>query len=542
MPGTRETLAEQETVLADDVKGALDTAIDNNLPQRIWADDAALWSNDPAVQAAIKDRLGWLDVSDLTLKNLKEITEFADSVKKDGFTHVAVLGMGGSSLCVEVLRDTFGSKEGYPELLVLDSTHPDQILALERACDLDKTLFIVSSKSGTTLEPNCYFEYFWNRLVNITSRPRQFAAITDPGTPLAKRGADDGFRKVFENPADIGGRYSVLSFFGMVPAALAGIDIEQLLSRASSEAGLSRSPEERNPPLAFGMFMGTNTLQGRDKLTIVCPQELQSFGYWAEQLIAESTGKLGKGILPIEGESETARKEEEQHRMYAHLTLGDETLSDTYRNKPNHIELHLMEPVEIGAEFFRWEFATAVAGKLIGINPFDEPNVAESKAKTNEVLKGYETAKNLVSGPGFGTKSENILNDLYSFLSLNVKKDGYIAIMAYLNRDQNSIDALQKFRDQLSLRYHVPVTVGFGPRFLHSTGQLHKGGPATGTFIQFVDEPKEDIAIPEKSYTFGTLIRAQAIGDYETLLKHERPVVSFDLGKDPIQALSISLA
>ncbi len=518
------------------VKDALDHAITERLATRIWERDSTVWSSDPNVQKTIESRLGWLDVSDWSLKHLSEITNFAEGVRKDGITTVVVLGMGGSSLCVEVLRDSFASNPGYPKLLVLDSTHPDRILEVERSCDLSKTLFIVASKSGTTLEPECYLEYFWNKLDTIgNDRRLQFAAITDPGTPLEKLGDERGFRHVFANPPDIGGRYSVLSYFGMVPAALAGINIEEILSRASSEAGIARSEEERNVPLAFGMFLGYGALHGHDKLTIVTPPELRSFGYWAEQLLAESTGKEGKGILPIEGESPTAMLEESTHRMYAHLTIGQEMLSDEERSKPDHIELHLVNRSDLGVQFFRWEFATAVAGRMIGINPFDEPNVAESKTKTNEVLSNYDATKPLPHDSSFGASVSS--EPIDQFLAANVKADGYIAIMAYIHRNEDSKVALAALRDKLSGKYHVPVTVGFGPRFLHSTGQFHKGGPATGTFIQFVDTPREDIAIPGKPYTFGTLIRAQAIGDFETLKKHERPVASFDLGNDSLTAL-----
>jgi glucose-6-phosphate isomerase len=537
MLGTGEKIVNQENALSLDVTDAMERAIEERLPERIYERDATVWSSDPKVQSIIKDRLGWLDVADWSLKHLAEITDFAKGVKKDGFAHVVVLGMGGSSLCVEVLRDTFGNISGYPNLLVLDSTHPDQILDVERACDLSKTLFIVASKSGTTLEPECYLEYFWNKLdVKGNDRRLQFVAITDPGTPLEKLGDDRGFRHVFSNPPDIGGRYSALSYFGMVPAALAGIDIELLLSRASSEAGLARSKEDRNVPLAFGIFLGMNARRGRDKLTIATPPELRSFGYWAEQLMAESTGKEGKGILPIEGESPRAMLEESKNRVYVHLTLGEEQLPEEDRSKPEHLELHLIDRSGLGAQFFRWEFATAVAGRILGIDPFDEPNVAESKAKTNEVLAGYNATKMLASDPGFGQSSN--AQTLDQFLSANVKEDGYIAIMAYLDRNEEAKAALDSLREKLSLKYHVPVTVGFGPRFLHSTGQFHKGGPATGTFIQFVDTPHEDIAIPGKPYTFGTLIRAQAIGDFGTLKKHERPVVSFDLGNDPMSAIT----
>jgi hypothetical protein len=304
------------------------------------------------------------------------------------------------------------------------------------------------------------------------------------------------------------------------------------LSRASSEAGLSRSEDERNTPLALGIFMGKASERGRDHLTIVTTPELHSFGYWAEQLIAESTGKLGKGILPIEGESAEAANEARSRRIYAHLTIGDQVISEEERLHPDHIELHLEDKLAICAQFFRWEFATAVAGSIMGINPFDEPNVAEAKAKTNEFLADSNFATSSTE-QGVAPDSES----LDKFLSENVKPDGYIAVMAYVNRNADSINALDKLRNKLSLKYHVPVTVGFGPRFLHSTGQLHKGGPSNGTFIQFTDMPKQDIHIPGKPFTFGTLIRAQAIGDFETLKKHERPVVSYSLGADAIAKL-----
>lgn len=530
-------MTSEKTMLSKEVVENVCHAIEQKLATRIWKKEATVWSADENVKKSIEARLGWLEVSDRSLQHLKEFTDFAEDVRKSGIRSVVILGMGGSSLCVETLRDTFGAKEGYPNMLILDSTHPDQVLDIERTCDLTKTLFIVSSKSGTTLEPQCYFDYFWNKLESVGHDRRfHFAAITDPDTPLEKMGEERGFRHVFANPPDIGGRYSVLSCFGMVPAAVAGIDIEGMLSSASSEAGLSRSEEERNAALTLGIFIGNAALHGRNMLTIVTPPELRSFGYWAEQLIAESTGKSGKGILPIEGESERAREEAANHRIYTHLTLGEETLADSEREKTDHIELHLTDRADIGAQFFRWEFATAVAGHILGINPFDEPNVAESKAKTNEVLEGYRPGTPLLFKEGSGGSLS--AEALDKFLSSNVKPDGYIAIMAYLNRNEASKAALDALREKLSHKYHVPVTVGFGPRFLHSTGQLHKGGPATGSFVQFVDTPQEDIPIPGKPYTFGTLIRAQAIGDYETLKKHGRPVVSFDLGREPISTLN----
>jgi glucose-6-phosphate isomerase len=526
-------LTPEKTTLSPEVQRGVTKAIAEKWPSRIWAKDATVWTSNENVAKTIDNRLGWLDVPDWSIKHISEITKFADGVKADGFEHAVVLGMGGSSLCVEVLRDTFGEADGYPKMHVLDSTHPDQVYAIEQACNLDRTLFIVASKSGTTLEPECYYNYFWERLAKSSNRSSQFVAITDPGTALEKLGAERNFRAVFSNPQDIGGRYSALSYFGMLPAALMGINIEEILSRASSEAGLSKAEEERNVPLTLGIFMGRGAMGGRDKLTIVTDPELASFGPWAEQLIAESTGKEGKGILPVERESERERSEGEQHRLYVHLTVGEHSLSDEKRARPDHIEMHLHEKVGLGAEFFRWEFATAVAGAMLGINPFDEPNVSESKAKTNDVLSKLDGKSSI----DFSNLQQPDKKSLHAFLSQHVKENGYIAIMAYLCRDEKSVNALAALRESLAVKYHVPVTVGFGPRFLHSTGQLHKGGPATGTFIQFVDTPKQDLDIPGKRYSFGTLVRAQAMGDADVLQKHGRPVICIDLGKDSLEAI-----
>ena len=536
----------EETTLSKEVLDLVQQTIKQNLATRIWEKDTTVWKIDRTLQESIEERLGWLDVPNFSLEHRKEIIEFAEQVRNEGFTSVVVLGMGGSSLCVEVIRDTFGVKEGYPKLFVLDSTHPDQVRDVERSVELTKTLFIVASKSGTTLEPNCYYEYFWEKLATFgDDRGTHFCAITDPGTPLEKLGIERQFLRVFQNPADIGGRYSVLSYFGIVPAALIGVDIEELLSRASSSAGQSRMEDERNIPLTLGAFMGQGAIAGRDKLTVIADPELRSFGYWAEQLIAESTGKEGKGILPIEGESLEAMQQQEGCRLYVHLTYGDHSLDDEERAKPHHLELHVLEQAGLGAQFFLWEFATALAGHYLGINPFDEPNVAESKTKTNEVLSNYNGNTSMVfpavkatldgiAIAGEDSENNSLQQTLDRFITKHTKPNSYIALMAYLDRNEDSMKALASLRDKLSLQYQLPVSLGFGPRFLHSTGQLHKGGPATGIFIQLIDTPKEDLAIPGKPYSFGTLIHAQAIGDFEVLRKHERPVINFNLGKDPI--------
>ncbi len=532
------TLPNDETTLSEIVVQDIRGAIEKNLPSRIWQKDATVWKSDADAAKVILNRLGWLSVPDAMLAQHDAITEFAEQVRKDGITHVALLGMGGSSLCVEVIRDTFGVKAGYPTLLVLDSTHPDQVHNVERGCDLDHTLFVVASKSGTTLEPECFYAYFWDKLAHLgEARAAHFVAITDPGSELEKLANDLHFRRVFANPPDIGGRYSALSYFGMVPAALIGVDIHEVLSLASSAASMSKTEDDRNLALTLGVFFGEGWSAGRDKLTIVTDPAMRSFGYWAEQLIAESTGKEGKGILPIEGESEAARREQAAKRTTVHITVGDNSLSAEERTQPHVLELHMLDVQALGAQFFRWEFATAIAGSMMGINPFDEPNVAEAKAKTNEVLSKYDGSSPL-EFPDLQSSFDRAALD--TFLSANVKADGYIAIMAYINRNEASIQALAELRESLSLAHHVPVTVGFGPRFLHSTGQLHKGGAPNGTFIQFVDTPKEDAAIPGKPYTFGTLVRAQAIGDAGTLRAHGRAVVSIDLGSDNIAGTNVS--
>src|SRR5436190_2314562 len=330
-----DALTPEKSTLSPEMQRAVANAITEKLPSRIWARDTSVWTQDATVAKNIENRLGWLDAPDWSIERIPQIKKFADAIMSDGFEHVVVLGMGGSSLCVEVLRDSFGVAEGRPKMHVLDSTHPDQVFAIEQACNLQKTLFIFASKSGSTLEPECYYNYFWERLANDPRRSQQFVAITDPGSPLEKLADERQFRAAFINPQDIGGRYSALSYFGIVPAALMGIDIEELLSRAGSEAGLSKAEEDRNIPLTLGVFMGRGAADGRDKLTIVSDPELSSFGAWAEQLIAESTGKMDKGILPVEGESERARGEDEQYRLYVHLTLGDRSLSAENLAKSN---------------------------------------------------------------------------------------------------------------------------------------------------------------------------------------------------------------
>jgi glucose-6-phosphate isomerase len=511
----------------------------------LWNHDLGVWAAyDEVAKKSISTRLGWLESPSTYREKVAELSSFANEVCEAGFTHAAVLGMGGSSLSVEVLRDVFGSKSGFPEMHVLDSTHPDQILHLEQQLDLKHTLFIVSSKSGSTLEPNCYFDYFWDRVqsVNGATTGSQFVSITDEASDLAKLSVERGFRRVFVNPVDIGGRFSVLSYFGLLPAAVMGIDVGAILDKALQEAANSHVLTEANASVRFGAMLAAAQSVGRDKLTILASPSLSSYGYWAEQLIAESTGKLGKGILPVEGEGVLPVENYGADRLFVTLLLDGETVDTSSLPGPSMI-YHLASKYDLGSQFFRWEFATAVAGWLMGINPFDEPNVAESKANTNRVLAGQggsTTTRHEVANLWRDRAASKI--QLESFLEKNIATGKYIAIMAYVDRNAESINILDDFRKSLERKYSVATTIGFGPRFLHSTGQFHKGGPNEGIYIQITDTPTGDLAIPGKPFTFGRLIGAQAEGDRESLLGRGKPLIELQLGKSGAEVLREAIA
>ncbi len=525
------TTTEVQEAVQDSIEGLEKV----KLPDALWNRDLSVWKGrDEAALKSISTRLGWLDCPKDFLAKAGELKSFADAVRSDGFTHVAVLGMGGSSLCVEVLRDVFGSAEGYPEMHVLDSTHPDQIKTLESKLDLARTLFVVSSKSGSTLEPICYHEYFWSRVKETIGKEpgASFVAVTDPGSDLEKMANEQNFRRAFINPPDIGGRFSVLSYFGMLPAALIGIDLPELLKRALAEAESTKS--ESSIAAQFGAQMATLAKEGRDKLTIVTSHSLKSFGYWAEQLIAESTGKHGKGILPVEGES-LVEGSYGDDRFFITLRMNDEALDVPQPEGPT-TEFLLADKFDISAEFFRWEFAVSVAGWLLDINPFDEPNVAESKANTNNVLAGKSTSDN-AQDVSIDVGEKEVSERLHDFLDKNVKPNSYLAIMAYVERNEDSMIQLSMLRERIELKYQCAVTTGFGPRFLHSTGQFHKGGPNEGVYLQLTDTPKSDLAIPNKPFTFGTLIKAQAEGDRQSLLSKSKPLLHIELGSEPIIAI-----
>ncbi|CAN5181564.1 hypothetical protein BH20ACT24_BH20ACT24_14100 [soil metagenome] len=474
--------------------------------ERIWQKDVTVWRADPT---EIADRLGWLSVHHAMREQVAILRDFAGRCVQDGFAAAVLVGRGGSSLAPEVLRGALGVHPGGLELAVLDTTHPDQILALERTLDLDRTLFIVASKSGTTVETLAHLAYFWSKVPDGS----RFVAITDPGTPLESLAADRGFRQTFRNPADIGGRYSAMSYVGLVPAALLGADLDGLLDHAAAMAGACAAPVRsiENPGAWLGAVVGEAARAGRDKLTFVLDDPLVSFGPWVEQLLAESTGKDGRGIVPVDGEDVGPPDVYGDDRFFVGIG-GDparRSLEPLEHGGHPAVMLPVDGPPELGGEFFRWEFATAVAGAVLGIHPFDQPNVQEAKDATKRLLeRGVEE-------PPYG--------DFRALLE-TVRPGDYLAIQAYLPRSAANEAMLQGIRSRLRDRLRVATTVGFGPRFLHSTGQLHKGGPDTGVFVQVVEPPAEDVAVPGERYSFGDLIAAQAAGDLAALRSRGRRV------------------
>lgn len=489
------------------------------IAERLWQRDIHVFGQrDETALQSIRTRLGWLDAPYQFEKKIAELEQFAKEVVDRGFTSTVLLGMGGSSLCVEVIREVLGIQGGFPVLHVLDSTHPDQIAQLEAQLDLPRTLFIVASKSGTTIESDSFYRYFWNKIVAVErDHPgNHFIAITDPNTYLSKHSAEQMFFRTFENPSDIGGRFSALSYFGLVPAALMGVDLRKFIARAIEEARSSKSSTLENPALTLGVALATAHEAGRNKVFITSSKQYQSFVYWAEQLVAESTGKSGKGILPVD-----ATVAMNVSDGFSISLVYDEDSAPT-SEVPGQ-EIHLRDEYDLAAQFFRWEFATAVCGALLDINPFDEPNVTESKNNTTRVLGDLETLGSLPK------LDASPISEITEFAIANIPDAGYFAILAYIPRNAESIERLNKLRDELSAATNRPVTVGFGPRYLHSTGQLHKGGAKQGAFAIIIDEPKAHVSIPTKTYNFNQLVRAQAIGDSEALSSKDLPVKVFKL-------------
>jgi glucose-6-phosphate isomerase len=512
-------------IYAADVRATLIRLADANICRRIWREDYTVWKPEPT---EITNRLGWLAVTDLMSEQVPMLQSIAQDVKDAGFRHVVLLGMGGSSLGAEVLGQVFGSGEQCPELIVLDSTLPESVQAVVDVINPALTLFLVSSKSGTTTEPLILHAYFLDLLKKTVGTGKvghNFIAITDAGTPLVTLAQEKGFRQILLNPPDIGGRYSVLSYFGLVPAALIGIDIATLLQQTNlmRETCASHVPHHENPGLWLGVCMGTLALKAHDKLTLVMSPSIGTFSLWLEQLIAESTGKDGKGIIPIANEPLMQPIYYSNDRLFVYLRVeGDRNqATDTATSRlisSGHpvVVLEMRNRYDMGAEFFRWEFATAVAGAILGINPFDQPDVQKAKDTTGRLLQEYGVSRHL---PKLETTGS--LADLMTLAD----KGKYLAIMAYLRQTPEMDEALTELRRKVGEHYHIATTLGYGPRFLHSTGQLYKGGQNTGLFLQLTANHVKDLPIPGKPYTFGTVADAQALGDFQSLQAVGRQVI-----------------
>jgi transaldolase/glucose-6-phosphate isomerase len=509
--------------------------------ERIWKKDTTLWKNDDAHKKIISNALGWLTVAEEMSTVAKELMAFADSVKGD-FDDVVVLGMGGSSLCSEVTRRLFGARAGYPRLNVLDSTVPQAVHALETGLDLKRTLFVVASKSGTTTEPAMFHRYFYDRVKSVKGDKagENFIAVTDPDTQLGKDAKADNFRHIFINQPDIGGRYSALSYFGMVPAAISGVDVATLLDRAVHAGHIAQVPGvKKNPAAMLGAIIGSLATNGRDKLTLITPAPLDTLGLWIEQLIAESTGKEGKGILPVAGEPLLKPADYGNDRLFVCVRMRGSDMTSTLKGLADAghpvVDLVLDEALDIGEIFFTWEFATAVAGALLGIDAFDQPNVQESKDNTKRLLEEFKSSGTMQ------TSQQQVKPDdaaTIGALLASVKPGDYVALTEYFAESPERDKAIAAIRETIGRELHVATTTGYGPRFLHSTGQLHKGGPATGVYMQLTGGGHADVPIPNEKFGFGVLVRAQAIGDLQSLASRKRRAISIDLGDDIEAGLS----
>jgi transaldolase/glucose-6-phosphate isomerase len=504
-------------------------------PRRLWAKDSTLWTSDPSKREEIRDRLGWLTVAEKMAEREPEFRQLARDART--YSDIVLLGMGGSSLCPDVLRNTFGSTKGHPKLHVLDTTDPATIIGVRSRIRIQDSLFIVASKSGETTETLSHFAYFWDQVSSNTSGPagRHFAAITDPGTSLEKMAQQHGFRWILRNPPDIGGRYSALSYFGLVPGAMIGVDIPELLDRAIEMAHSSADSVEvtKNPGVWLGAVMGELALGGRNKCTLICSPRVATFGYWVEQLIAESTGKEGKGIVPIEGEPVGKPAVYGDDRLFVYIRLDGDLPNRSVRALEKSgqpvVTLTLRDKLDLGGEFLRWEIATAIAGAVLRIDAFDQPNVQESKDNTKKVLAQFKSRGRLPAAESIpASRARSGVHDLLD----RAKRGAYFAIMAYTARTPASESAIAAIRTAVRDSTHFATTSGYGPRFLHSTGQLHKGGPKTGLFLQIVQDDSKDVAIPGQPYTFSILKQAQSLGDLQSLTSRRLPVLRVTLGRD----------
>ena len=527
--------------------------------QRLWQRDAKLWTGTDEA-----NWLGWLDIVEEQIAQHDQLAKLAKEIQARGFQDVLLLGMGGSSLCPEVLRMTYGRVTHFPTLHVLDSTDPGQVKAVEHLIDIPKTLFIVSSKSGTTLEPNIFKQYFFERTkqaVGAVKVGSQFIAITDPGSKMQQVAESDRFLHVFFGRPSIGGRYSALSNFGMVPAAIIGVDTKKFLDRAAvmvKACGAAVSVEE-NPGAALGIVLGTAANAGRDKVTIITSPGIADLGAWLEQLLAESTGKIGKGIIPVDKEHLTTPDIYGNDRVFVYVRLesgpdADQDAKVAAIEKAGHPVIRIAMPdiYELGAEFFRWEIATAVAGSIIGINAFNQPDVEASKIATRELTSAYEKTGSLPaekpvvedSGIKLFTDEKNAAElaklaggdqSLAGYLKAHlsrIKAGDYFAVLGYIQMNAEHEQSLQAVRHAVRDKKRVATCLGFGPRFLHSTGQAYKGGPNSGVFLQITCDDSVELPVPGQKYTFGIVKAAQARGDFQVLADRGRRALRVHLGSN----------
>jgi transaldolase / glucose-6-phosphate isomerase len=555
--------------LPADAEKSLNAALDdwkkNNKVQRLWARDSSLWTG-----ADEGNWLGWLGITEEQVAHVTQFKQLAEEIRSAGFTHVVLLGMGGSSLCVEVFARTFGQEAGGPKMHVLDSTDPAQIRDIDASIDIKRTIFIVASKSGSTLEPNIFKQYYFDRVSQVAGAAeagKQFIATTDPGSKMQKIAEGDHFRHIFFGVPSIGGRYSALSNFGIVPGAIQGVDIAKFLDRAEEmvHACASVVPADQNPGVILGAVLGTCERAGRNKVTIFASPGISDLGAWLEQLLAESTGKQGKGLIPVDGESIGAPSVYGNDRVFAYMRLDsapdaeqDAGVAALEKAGQPVVRVNVPEKYALGQEFFRWEIATAVAGSIIGINAFNQPDVEASKIETRKLTEQYEKTGSLpaeapfYTGDGFklfsdeknvaalkGAAGSNATIVDYLRAHLNRLHAGdYFAVLAYINRNAAHAKVLQAFRHAVRDKKKVATCLGFGPRFLHSTGQAYKGGPNSGVFLQITCDDAADIPVPGQKYTFGVVKAAQARGDFQVLADRDRRALRVHLGADVAAGLA----
>jgi transaldolase/glucose-6-phosphate isomerase len=562
-----DTTLRLPTELRATVEEAIARAIGDRWASRIWARDTSLWTDDPETAAKIAHRLGWLDAPTSFVDEVAELTAFAQGIEADGYTDALVCGMGGSSLAPEVLSLVYPDSDQGLRVHVLDSTDPAAVAAFDRELDAARTIRIIATKSGSTTESLAFLAHYWELEQHRVGRfphnkaGNEFISISDPGDPLKAIPHSNYFRETFLNPADVGGRYSALTYVGLVPAALLKLDLDPLLEDARIMADQCRSDADDNPALVLGAAMAALARAGRDKLTFVIEPDLAPLGAWLEQLIAESTGKQGVGIVPVDGEPLGSPDVYELDRVFVRLgPASDDEWHDgvdarlSALEEAGHaiIDIRLDDASWVAAEFFRWEFATAVAGVGLGVNPFDEPNVTESKQNTKAALETYAREGALPSAPP--SAERGVLRawraggEPADFVSLlrehlgRVPRAGYLQIGAYVAPTDARGRALRSLQAMLRDGTHTATTVGYGPRFLHSTGQLHKGGAPIGCFIQLTCGHPTDLPIPGRRESFGVLIDAQAVGDFQAFGAHDLPALRIDLGDDPDSGLSELLA